>query len=454
MRDTRPLLLSLLLFLAAAAGCSKSGPPRPNIVLITLDTTRADHLGSYGYRRDTSPRLDAFARESTVYERASAVTSWTLPSHASLFTGKFPTSHGARYDAEGTFDLSKAIGDKFEGFRARGIDERERTLATLLAEAGYRTGAAVAGPWLLKVFGLGQGFWSYDDSGIDHINGRRADSITDAGLAFLDAADGEASDAPFLLFLNYFDPHSPYVPPGEEFARRFAPGPLTRANVEKPEFQIALYDAEIAYMDQEIGRLFDGLKARGLYDDAWIIVTADHGELLFEVDGVSGHGIRLSEPEIHIPLIVKAPGGAPGGRERRRVSQVDVLPTILDRLGIDTPPGVQGAPLDRVAHPIVAEFHPLPPWNATGDWEALYHDDMKYVWNSGGRTSLADVATDPLEQQDLRAKQADLAKRMDTLLKKYLASLPRPGAAGPPKELDDETLRALQGLGYTGEEKK
>ncbi|MFG0318918.1 MAG: sulfatase [Planctomycetota bacterium JB042] len=452
-RTTTPPPSLALLFAFAVLGpaCSDGGPPRPSIVLITLDTTRADHLGCYGYRRATSPRIDALARESTVYERATAVTSWTLPTHASMFTGKLPTSHGARYDAEGPFDLSKAIGDGFEGFRARGIDDRERTLAAILGEAGYRTGAAVAGPWLLSVFGLAQGFDSYDDSGIDHINGRRADSITDAGLAFVDEANDD--DAPFFLFLNYFDAHAPYVPPGERYARLFAPGPLTRENVGKPEFQVALYDAEIAFMDEHVGRLLDGLKERGLYDDAWIFVTADHGELLWEIGGLSGHGISLSEPEIHVPLIVKAPGGAAAGREARRVDQTDLLPTILEHLELPLPEGVQGHPLARVAHPIVSEFHPLPPWNDSGDWEALYHGDLKYVWNSAGQGYLADVAADPFEKRDLRGERAEIAQKMETLLKKYLASLPRPGKAGPVKELDEETLRALKGLGYTGDGK-
>jgi len=450
-----PLLLPLFALLPLLIGaCSKDAPARPNILVITLDTTRADHLGCYGYRRATTPRIDALARESMVYERMTSVTCWTLPSHASLFTGKYPTSHGARYDKDGTFDLSKAIGAAFEGFKARGIDARERTLATILSEAGYATGAAVAGPWLLKVFGLGQGFASYDDSGIDHINGRRADSITDAGLAFVDGATGD-DDQPFFLFLNYFDPHYPYVPPGEQFARKFAPGPLTRENVEKPEFQVALYDGEIAYMDQEIGRLLDGLKQRGVYDDTWIIVTADHGELLWDKDGLTGHGHQLSEAEIHIPLIVKEPrADSPGktGREKSRVTLVDILPTILERLGLPNPAGIQGEPLGEVRHPIVAEFHPLPPWNDSGDWGAIYHGDLKYVFNSQGKGYLADVSTDPHEGQNLAAKRSDDATRLDDLLKKYMASLPRPGKAGPAKELDDETLRALRGLGYVDAE--
>ncbi|MCG8590281.1 MAG: sulfatase-like hydrolase/transferase, partial [Proteobacteria bacterium] len=159
---TRRILLAACALAVAACGGDPPGPP--SIVLVTLDTTRADRLSTYGYERPTSPNLDALAREGVRYDRAYSVSSWTLPAHASLFTGKFPASHGVRHDPEGPLILAEAIPAAPEGVRARGMSAAEIPLAERLGHAGYATGGVVAGPWLMRPFGFDRGFDFYDDS--------------------------------------------------------------------------------------------------------------------------------------------------------------------------------------------------------------------------------------------------------------------------------------------------
>ncbi|MFO0981351.1 MAG: sulfatase [Planctomycetota bacterium] len=294
---------SLLLMAAMCAGCSAEPPPRARgIVLITLDTTRADHLGVYGHAGGVSPSTDALAAESEVFEHAISPSSWTLPAHASLFTGKLPTAHGAEYAKNGPLLLAAALPDEDLGeYRARGLDRGEVTLAERLRQAGYATHAVVAGPWLKRVFGLDAGFATYDDQGINHVNGRPANEVTDAAIAWL----RQQASQPFFLFLNYYDAHAPYLPPPAAKERFFDPLPAA-AKQDSMQAANALYDAEIWFADQHVGRLFAFLKETGRWDDTLIVVTADHGDLLGE-HGRFGHGRSVTQAEIHVPLIIKQP---------------------------------------------------------------------------------------------------------------------------------------------------
>ena len=219
--------------LSLAVGCRPRAAraERPNVLLVTLDTTRADHLGCYGYARPTSPALDAIANDGLVYTRAVAPGTWTLPSHASLFTGKVPTSHGARYDPNGSLVLTSAIPNRpgLSGYRVRGVLPTETTLAGVLARAGYRTGGAAGGPWLKKVFGLGTGFEWWDDDDIGSVNGRSAADLNARALPWLDAVA-----EPFMLFLNYFDAHAPLQPP-PDYAARFLSEPVAPGARRSPE---------------------------------------------------------------------------------------------------------------------------------------------------------------------------------------------------------------------------
>jgi arylsulfatase len=433
----------------AVLGCRARGetsPPRPSVVLITLDTTRADHLGCYGYRRRTSPNLDRLAAESRLHTRAVATSSWTLPAHASLFTGKLETSHGAGYHPDGPLSLASAVPGPpaWKRYRARGLPESETTLAEILKRAGYATGAVVAGPWLKRPFGLAQGFDFYDDDHIDSSDGRRAESVTAAALRWLERTPSR----PVFLFLNYYDPHGPYGPP-DPFLRRFLP-----AGVDPPgdgiptgETLAALYDAEILYMDHHLGALLDGVRSIGLYQNALIVVTADHGELLGE-HGEIGHGQTLTEPELRIPLIVKPPGRNAPSRNDAPVQLTDILPIVLHETNLDVPASIQGGLPPRRGHPVVAEVYPLGFDSPRGHWRALFDRDWKLLWNDRSPPRLFDLASDPGEDRDLARREVDRTVRMSRLLDAYLVSLPRPGDAGPPRALDRETQEALRSLGY------
>ena len=453
------LKLLLASLAPALAGCDPGERvgPRPDIVLVTLDTTRADHLGCYGYERDTSPNLDRLAAEGVVHERAFSTSSWTLPAHASLFTGKFTSSHGARYDPEGPLRLTSGIegSAEWDDYRARGLSPYEATLAGLLTDAGYATGAVVAGPWMKRVFGLASGFQHYDDDDVHSISGRLAEEVTDAAL---DWVDGLARERPFFLFLNYYDPHFPFEAP-EPHTFRFLPEARHRPEaLGKRANMLDLYDGEIYYTDLQFGRLLDGLRERGRYDGTLFVVTADHGELFGE-HGLWGHGVSLSQPELHVPLVVRPPlasdrsahsGPARGTRSAEPIQLVDVPALVLEPLGLALPPDTQGGK----PHAIVAEVYPLAKFVRTGDWRVLVDWPHKYVWNSQAPHGLFDLAQDPGETLDLTRVEADRARRMQTELERYLEGLPAPLPAGPEGTIDAELTESLQQLGYMGEDQE
>lgn len=427
-------------------GCKSLSRDKPNIILITLDTTRADRLHCYGYTRWTSPSLDNLATKSVIYTRALAPSSWTLPSHASLFTGKFTSSHGARYDPEGPLNLSSAIANNpsWSQYRVRSISDKEKTLAEIVKSYGYNTGAVVAGPWLKKIFGLDKGFTYYDDSQIGSLNGRRASQVTSSALQWLKKVSKEK----FFLFLNYFDPHYPYSPP-EEFIYSFLPkGSLYPGKQLSVEEKNALYDAEILYMDYYIGHLFDNLKRLNLYDNMLLIITSDHGDLLGE-HGIFGHGKFLFQEELHIPLIVKYPGTEISPKEEDGYIQlVDILPMILNRLNIPFPQDIQGNISPDIKHPIFAEVYPLPAMTPYGEWRALYQGNIKFLWNSKGNTMLFNLENDPAELDNLLPKDPDQAKSMALSMSEFLATLPKQRTSRPIQAIDEKTRESLKGLGY------
>jgi len=420
------------------AGCGPEG--LPNVLLITLDTTRADRLSCYGHARETSPHLDRLARESLRYEHAYAVSSWTLPSHASLFTGKFPTSHGAAYDPEGPLILSQGIKGPagWDRFRARSLAVDERTLAGRLGAHGYDTAAVVAGPWLRRVFGLDRGFEHYDDSEITSVNGRSADRVTQAAIEWLD--EGRDADRPFFLFLNYFDPHGPYNPP-RGHRRTFMEVGQSDVNLTREQKRDLLYDAEIHFMDAELGRLLDNMRRKDLFDDTWIIVTADHGELMGE-GGAWGHGETLSEAELRIPLLVKAAGGGRVGVETRPVQLPDVFSLIAEATNLAG--AAEGVIDPEAGHPIVAEVGPV----GRPAWRALIGDRWKFVSSSEGARHLFDLQDDPWEQVDRIDTESETGAQLENRMDDFFAALPRPGPASPATEVDPEEIERLRSLGY------
>ncbi len=429
------------------SGCGKQQhAKKPNIILITLDTTRADRLGCYGYRRQTSPNIDKLANESILYTRAIAPSSWTLPSHASLFTGKFTSSHGARYDLEGPLLLTDAInGPKsWEMFRARGLAQNEVTLAEALKESGYTTAAVVGGPWLKRIFGLNKGFDYYNDSQISTLDGRLADQVTASALSWLEST----REKNFFLFLNYFDPHWPYTLP-EDFSLRFLPKGH-KFSESKPTLEEinALYDAEILYMDYFIGQLIQKLKVDNLYNNTLIIVTSDHGELLGE-HGKLGHGSYLYQELLHVPLFIKYPAGEVSPkRTDLRLQLTDILPIICERVGITIPRNIQGTSPSQIKHPIIAETYPLPLISKDGSWQSIFEDDFKFIWNSKDQHMLFNLKDDPKENVNIIGQDSKRTEGMMTQMKQYLAKLPKPGPAVPVGEPDDQTKEALKSLGY------
>jgi arylsulfatase A-like enzyme len=442
----------LALGLLLAAACARERVVQPDVVLVTLDTTRADRLSTYGYPRATSPNLDALAEDAVVFERAWAPSSWTLPSHASLFTGRVPSGHGARYDPEGSLVLDRGLEQKIpEGFRAEGLDPDARTLAELLSGAGYAAAGFVAGPWMKELFGLGRGFGHWDDEGIERVRGRLGGDVTDAAIAWLEdrfAEDARAGGrTPFFLFANYYDPHGPYLPPTTHRWLFAAPPPPGVPLRKTPKRVAALYDAEIRYADDQLGRLLDFLRQHGRYEDAIVIVTSDHGELFGE-NGRFGHGAFLSEEELRIPLVVKYPSSdRKRGRTDAPASLVDVLPLLAERLDLSLPGPVEGA-VPGAERPIVAEAYPIEEVSASGHWRAFLDGDWKYVWSSTGSHALYDLREEPREAHNRLDDEAERASEMAARLDAYLASVPRPTRRGPAQAVDEETRRALEGLGY------
>jgi len=418
-----------------------------NVILITLDTTRSDRLGCYGYKRNTSPHLDRLAEQSLLYTQATATSSWTLPSHASLFTGKFTSSHGARYDPEGPLRLTSALKDKSEWnqkFRARGLAKNELTLAKALKQKGFTTGAVVSGPWMKKIFGLNTGFDYYNDDNISSFHSKRASEVTSQALSWIKTI----YEKPFFLFLNYFDPHYPYNPPGD-FAHRFFPkSPHPGGKIPSMEEINYLYDAEILYTDYHLGLLFQQLKRMGIFDRTLLIVTADHGELLGE-HGMVGHGTSLYQEELAIPLIIKYPGSEVSPRQDAlRLQLVDIFSIILNRLQISLPPDVPGSGPSSGTHPIFAEVYPLPAVSDKGDVRALYEGKFKFHWNSKGNHLLFNLEEDPYEETNLLERYPELARTMESTINEFVSSLPKPAPTELHQEVDDDTVEALKSLGY------
>ena len=436
---TRALLLA-----ACCLACGRA-PLDANLLIITLDTTRPDHLGCYGHERDTSPEIDRLAADAVVYSRAFSTSSWTLPAHASLFTGKFPWSHGARIDPNGPVSLGDAVhGDALlRRYRASGLSPSERTLAEILAAHGFTTGAVVAGPWMKRIFGLERGFQHYDDDGIDTKSGRKAADVTDAALAWLDRHEEER----FFLFLNYYDPHGPYRDPEGYGIRFLSPQDYrSKRRIKLTTSAIgALYDGEIRYMDDHVGRFVESLRRRGLYDDAWIIITSDHGELLNEHEQI-GHGVTLYQQEIRIPLIVKFPADARwSGDNDAPIQLTDIFVMVLEGLGVPLPSTVRGRDGPRL---VFAEVYPEEWRSRGGDWRVLLDGDRKLHWSSRGQHQLFDLATDPGEESNLAPNDPQRVRAMESTLERFLAGLPPPAPRGPPRVVDPETQEALRNLGY------
>jgi len=453
-------------------GCSDTTAPpasqigRPNVVLISLDTTRRDHLSCYGYPRPTTPEIDTVAAESLLFTNSWANSNWTLPTHASLLTGLYPDTHGARFlspDEVGDHALTQYEGKLLPSCP---------TAAELLGQSGYRTGAVLANyGYLSRRFKLDRGFEHYDARrGRAPCWYRSGSEITDEALRWLKNAD----DRPFFLFVNYMDAHLPYNPP-PEYVKRFATHytdadlmPLPEAyfrelfleeNVRRSPLDESRrtwladrYDGGLAYMDAQVGRLIAGLRALGAYDNTLIVITSDHGESLGE-HATWGHCMRLFEPELTVPLIVKSPGDGARGVRSDPAQSVDVLPTILATLSLPKPPEVAGRSLLEVAEcDIFAKKHldlrmqSFPSPVNQHQW-AMYRGPLKYLEFSAGPPELYDLSTDPGELNNLASsRQSDvetLAEALESWRDRTCAHDPYEPAYANASQEDAEALREL-----------
>jgi tetratricopeptide (TPR) repeat protein len=368
--------------------------PRPNVVLITIDTLRADHLGSYGAPPGSTPALDALASEGLRFESAISPVPLTRPAHTSLLTGLYPPEHGIRDNLPATLDPSIP------------------TLATRLEAAGYHTAAFVGSFLLGRGSGLEAGFDVFGDGSIagagDRIGSsaeRRAEEVAFEALEYISTAR-----APFFLWVHFYDPHAPYVPPGA--------------------FSGKGYSGEIAYTDSQVGRLVDGLRARGLLDSTLVVATADHGEGLGD-HGEDEHGVLVYEETLRVPLIVRGPGITAGRVEREPVSLVDVAPFLLEA-SFPSPEG-KAIYFESYYGNLHFGWAPL---------RGIREGPMKLI--VAPRSELYDLDSDPREGQDLSQERKDVARRLYAELQKIGEGKP---AAAPLSPFD---LERLASLGYVG----
>ncbi len=444
---------------------SASGHDAPNLLLIVLDTARADRMGLYGYERATTPSIDAFAAaHATRYDQARSTASWTLPSHASLFTGEMPGVHGVT-NPRGTTGGKNASG---EWSRPVPLAETTPTLAERLRERGYQTAAIASNQMIGAWSGLDRGFEHYDDRAgaavgryhafaqlggraelVGHTPYRDAREVTNTALEWLD--DERRGTSAFFLFLNYMDVHNPYRPP-PPFDAAFAPEQPRNKFRPEPELWSLLYDREFAYLDAELGRLLDGVQGRGLFGDTLIVITSDHGEAFGEHDTWI-HGWSLHEELIHVPLIVKPPGTRSSTASDELVTGADVHDLILRELGIDAD-RAQRAPSGHVAEWYYSESIKMLPGLPGKKQSELAHDELAWIEGnvktlvtSNGDVRAFDLTRDALEQTPLALDQAAIDAARERANAWWAAHPPPEREAQP---LDTETLDGLRELGYIG----
>lgn len=402
---------------AAALAGAASGS---NVLVITLDTTRADRLGCYGWERARTPNLDAVAESGVLFESAFAHAPITMVSHASMFTGTLPPEHGVRDN--GRYALGPELSTLAEAFRDR----------------GYRTGAFVGASVLNARYGLSRGFQVYEDEMPMLLNGARgferpADAVCDEALAWLETV----ADDRFFAWLHFFDPHAPYTPPPEY---------LELAQGDP-------YDGEIALVDAQIGRVLDWLRDKRLSDRTLIVVTADHGESLGQHDYL-WHALLVYDSIMRVPLIFSLPERIPAGRRVEDVvGNFDLMPTILELMNWPIPPEVSA---ESLAGALGGEA--LEPREVYGEsyhgyenfgWAALYfYRDGRWKYIRGAEDELYDLEADPGELNDLSKEQPDVVRRLSEALDEHMAQM-RQRKAGD-VAMDAETIQHLRSLGYVG----
>jgi len=425
-------LLPTLVVALAVSGCRQpaSAPPaavreHPNVLLVTIDTLRADHLGSYGAANASTPNLDALAKRGVQFTTALSHAPLTGPSHASILTGRTPPGHGFRNN--GGFVLAPSL----------------RTAAEDFKQAGYRTAAFVSAFPLDRRFGFNRGFDVYEDH-LPRGNDRRrtpyverhAEATTNAVLGWLAAPRTDGKTGPWFMWLHYYDPHAPYEPPAD-LAGRFPNDP---------------YDGEIASVDRELSRVLKAIETRGDLGRTVVLVTADHGESLGE-HGEGAHGLFVYDATIHVPWIMAGPGIGEGHVSPTVARLIDVLPTLHDYAGLPPRSDIEGRSLRPAAEG--RQMNDQPSYA-----ESLYSElelgwAPLYSWRIGGfklieapRPELYDLTNDPKELTNLAEANAPRVAQLRRGLEAGLRQLTAP--AGATASTDPEALQRLRSLGYLG----
>jgi choline-sulfatase len=411
--------------LGLLAGCSRRAG-RPNVLVITIDTLRADHVGSYGFKPARTPNLDRLAAEGVRCADAISAAPITMPSHSSIFTGLLPPAHGVRDNG------SYALGDDAV------------TLAERLKRAGYRTQAFVSALVLNRRYNLSQGFdgydddlWSEDEAKLFMIRSRPAPKTSARAVKWLHSWQREKVHKPFFLWVHFFDPHQPYSAPASELA--LAP---------------SLYDGEITVADRGVGTILAELERQGILDDTLIVLTADHGESLGE-HGEKTHAVFIYDATVHVPLFFRVPGQLPRGKVYQGpVRSVDIVPTVLGLLhlpggaetqGVDLGPAFRG----EVEPPDLPQYSESLLSEVGFGMAPLYgvrHDG--YKWIRAPKPEVYDLRRDPAERTNLYPQEARRGAILDRELSALLADSQRRALKPRAASMDQETEEALQSLGY------
>jgi arylsulfatase A-like enzyme len=466
-------LIAFALLLLAGCGESRRAAPAAtaqpvragtgyNVVLLTIDTLRADHLGVYGYPRPTSPRIDALAREGVVFDEAYTYWPKTRASMIMMLTGRRPSQNGYSKTHPVLLDFNP-------------------TIASVLREAGYRTAAIVDNANVAAQHGYAKGFETYretwQEKDLDSELARTA-AITGAGIDFLRAQRG---GRPFFLWLHYVNPHAPYTPP-PPYDTAFLDGPKAegpglhvvsgyRGGIHERlavpgkrglDYYVAQYDGEIATVDQEVGKVVDALREAGQLEKTLLVLASDHGESLGEHDYYFDHGEDLFDPSLRIPLIVLAPGARKGTRSAAYASTLDLLPTILDALKVSFPPDLAGYSLlgavTRGQAPPRERLFAQNDFNLRGTFDRSFKLVATPV-RDADKLELFDRQRDPGETRNVRATRPDEFRVQRRELDLYFDRMDREWVAtrrlvqGAPGErrMTPEACEQLKALGYVAQ---
>ena len=415
----------------------------PGVIVIIVDTVRADHLGCYGYHRETSPNIDRFSQECVLFTKAISPAPWTTPAIASMFTGQFPYVLGFQDEAVA-------------------VDKRALCLAEIFRDNGYVTAGVISHTYVSAKFGFDQGFDSFDEENVKGHLHVSSPSITDKAIAFIDAHKEER----FFLFLHYFDPHFTYILHEQydfypDYQGNLHSGQrisaLRRASTEMTEedkqYVIALYDSEIRFTDEHIGRLFKHLDELGIYEDLLIVFAADHGEAFLERDEHwIGHTKNVYQELIHVPLMIRLPHSDEGLVVGDWVSLVDFMPTVVSAAGLAVPDGYQHEGRNLLgAGPVARRQTIFSETDRWGDQEAVIHGNWKAINdNNSGRLYLFDLVSDPGETMDVSGENKDILIELRTDLQETRMDLEQKTSrfeSVAPK-LTPQEIRRLKSLGY------